>query len=90
MTTLTFSPLDKTQPIPVSPKIGYYAFSYGNLRFNSDGHFVSHFSKDATTIYLVPDEIQEGNIHFTHELNEQGQLVLTLKDAQNEELKRPS
>ena len=90
MTTIIINKEDKTASIEgrVLPRFGVYELYQGTVyyqRYANPDLFTLGFA-GSSEWFIPPDEITKNQKHYTHALNSQGQLVLTLKPAQNQDI----
>ena len=89
MTTLIYDKFDKTQPTPDNlPSRAFYINPNPATGLNIDhsGIFDSIKADPTYEAFVVPKEIMDVIQHYNYMLNEQEQLVLTLKPSQNQEI----
>ena len=88
MTTIIYDKFDKTQPIPSNlPAYIWYRNPISTLTVIASSSLAwIKTQSDEYDAYIVPQEIRDIGQHYTYKLNEQQQLVLTLKPKQNQEI----
>ena len=84
--SLTITKVDKTQTIPDLPFYSFALSVSGTVSFRFTNSFDRTYSRNNTNIYLLPESIQKAFHHYDSELNDQEQLVMTLKPAQNQDI----